>query len=111
MTSEVGMFVFMSAVVTVWFCLYCNAWSCRCSCLGSISVSSCRCCLFVSCVHYMAVLNAAFSTTCSLLMLVEDERGTRSGILQSWSHDCLIGIHECLHLFIPFSCGEFFSHL
>ena len=25
------------------FCLYCEAWSCRCSCMGSVSVSSCRC--------------------------------------------------------------------
>ena len=24
------------------FCLYCDAWSCRCSCMGSMSVSSCR---------------------------------------------------------------------
>ena len=23
-------------------CLYCDAWSCRCSCMGSMSVSSCR---------------------------------------------------------------------
>ena len=27
------------------------------------------------CVHHVAVLNAAFCMTCSLLMLVEDERG------------------------------------
>ena len=40
--------------------------------MGSVSVSSCRCCMFVSCVHYVAVLNAAFCMTCSLLMLVED---------------------------------------
>ena len=39
------------------------------------SVSSCRCCMFVSCVHPVAVLNAAFWMTCSLLMLVEDARG------------------------------------
>ena len=54
------------------FCLHCEAWSCRCSCMGSLSVSSCRCCMFVSCVHLVAVLNAAFCMTCSLLMLVED---------------------------------------
>ena len=54
------------------FCLYCEAWSCRCSCMGSVSVSSCRCCMFVSCVHRVAVLNAALCMTCSLLMLVED---------------------------------------
>ena len=47
------------------FCLYCEAWSCRCSCMGSVSVSSCRCCMFVSCVHPVAVLNAAFCMTCS----------------------------------------------
>ena len=43
--------------------------------MRSVSVSSCRCCMFVSCVHYVVVLNAAFCMTCSLLMLVEDERG------------------------------------
>ena len=31
--------------------------------------------MFVSCVHPVAVLNAAFCMTCSLLMLVEDVRG------------------------------------
>ena len=36
------------------------ALSCRCSCMGSVSVSSCRCCMFVTCVHPVAVLNAAF---------------------------------------------------
>ena len=43
--------------------------------MGSVSVSSCRCCMFVSCVNHVVVLNAAFCMTCSLLMLVEDERG------------------------------------
>ena len=33
--------------------------------------------MFVSCVHLVAVLNAAFCMTCSLLMLVEDARGDR----------------------------------
>ena len=42
----------------------------RCSCIGSVSVSSCRCCMFGSCVHPVAVLNAAFCMTCSLLMLL-----------------------------------------
>ena len=56
------------------FCLYCEAWSCRCWCMGNMSVSSCRCCMFLSCVHYVAVLNTAFCMTCSLLMLVKDAR-------------------------------------
>ena len=53
-----------------------------------MSVSSCICCTFVSCVHPGAVLNAAFCMTCSLLMLVEDARGdhmeeaySRAGIM------------------------------
>ena len=43
--------------------------------MGSVSVSSCSCCMFVSCVHPVAALNAAFCMTCSLLLLFEDERG------------------------------------
>ena len=43
--------------------------------MGSMSVSSCRCCMIVSCVHPVAVINAAFSMTCSLLILVEDTKG------------------------------------
>ena len=77
----------------VFFCLYCEAWCCRCSSMGSVSVSSCRCYMFVSCVHPVAVLNAAFCMTCSLVMLVEEARGDKYGrdILQSWSHKCLVG--------------------
>ena len=40
-----------------------------------VSVSPCRCCKFVSCVHPVEVLNAAFCMSCSLLMFVEDARG------------------------------------
>ena len=43
--------------------------------MGSVRVSSCRCCMFVSCVHHVAVLNDAFCMTFRLLMLVEDARG------------------------------------
>ena len=43
--------------------------------MGSISVSSYQCCMFVSYVHPVAVLNAGFCMTYSLLMLVEDTRG------------------------------------
>ena len=42
---------------------------------GECEFSSCRCCMFVSCVHPVTVLNAAFCMTCSLLMLVEDAIG------------------------------------
>ena len=43
--------------------------------MGNVSVSSCKCCMFVSCVHLVAVLNATFCMTCSFLILVEDARG------------------------------------
>ena len=60
------------------FCLYCETRSCRYSYMGSVSVSVslCGCCMFVSCVHHVAVLNATFCMTCSFLMLVEDEKAT-----------------------------------
>ena len=80
--------------------------------MGSVNVSSCRCCMFVSCVHPVAVLNAAFCMTCSLLMLVEDAIGdhteeaySRAGLI------CFIGSHECLLLFTPPCCSECFDHL
>ena len=41
----------------------------------SMSVSSCRCCMFVSCVHPVAVLNATFCMPYSLVMQGEDARG------------------------------------
>ena len=81
--------------------------------MGNVSVSSCRCCMFVSCVHPVAVLNAAFCMTCSLLMLVEDAIGdhTEEAYSQSRSHNCFIGSHECLLLFTPSCCSECFYDL
>ena len=74
------------------FCLYCEAWSCRCSCMGSVSLLSCRCCMLVSCMmHPVAVLNAAFCMTCSMLMLVEDARGDH--MEEAYSR---AGLIECL---------------
>ena len=52
--------------------------------MGSVSVSSCRCCMFVSCVHPVAVLNAAFCMTCSLLNAIGDhteEAYSRAGLI------------------------------
>ena len=43
--------------------------------MGSMSVSSCRCCMLVSCMHPVAVLNAAYCMPCSLLMLAKNARG------------------------------------
>ena len=56
--------------------------------MGSVSVSSCRFCMPVSCVHPVTVLNAAFCMTCSLPMLVEyaigdhtEEAYSRAGLI------------------------------
>ena len=42
------------------FCLICDACSCKCWCIGSTFVSSCRCCVLVSCVHPVAILRAVY---------------------------------------------------
>ena len=73
--------------------------------MGSVSVSSCRCCMFVSCVHPVKVLNAAFCMTCSLLMLVEDAIGDHTEEATP-EPVCFIGSHECLLLFTPSCCSE-----
>ena len=43
--------------------------------MRSMSVSSCRCCMFVSYRHPVTVFNVAFCMACRLLMLFEDARG------------------------------------
>ena len=78
------------------------------------SVLSCRCCMFVSCVHPVAVLNDAFSMTCSFVNAGCGckRRPYRRGILQSRSHNCFVGNHEGLLLFTPPSCySEYFYDL
>ena len=42
------------------FCLSCDVCNVMCSLSGSMSVSSCRCCMLVSCVHPVMVLRAVF---------------------------------------------------
>ena len=38
--------------------------------MDNVRVSSCRCCVFVSVMHPVAILSAVFCVICSLLMLV-----------------------------------------
>ena len=59
--------------------------------MGSVIVSSFRCFMFVSCVHPVSVLNAAFCLTCSLLMLLEDARGE---YMDLWTYPA--GVRELL---------------
>ena len=81
--------------------------------MGSVSVSSCMCYMFVSCVHPVAVLNAGFCMTFRFLNagLGCKRRPNGRGILQTWSHNCLVGSHECLLLFTPSCCSESFYDL
>ena len=68
------MFVFMPVVVIVW---------------GSVGMYECFVIqMFVSCVHPVAVLNAAFCMICSLLMLVKDARGDY--MEEAYSRACLM---------------------
>ena len=41
------------------FCLCCDAWSCRCSCMGSLNVSSCRCLCLVCILWQFSMLHSA----------------------------------------------------
>ena len=110
MWGSVGMFVVYRTLLNIVFfslgvlkyvvclCKGCNGCCIFCLCcetsMGSVSVSPCSCCMFVSRRHPVAVLNDAFSMTCSLVI-----RPYGRGILQNRSHDCLVGSHECLLLF------------
>ena len=60
-------------------------------------------CKFVSCVHPVAVLNAIFCMTCSLLMLVEDARGNH--MEETYSRVGLM-----IDLYVAMSVSFFLSH-
>ena len=40
--------------------------------MGSVCVLSCRCCVFLSVVHPVAILNAVVCVICRMLMFVSD---------------------------------------
>ena len=92
--------LFLPVVLSVWG--LCECLLLKSGSMGSVTVSSCKCCMFVSCGHPVAVLNAG--------------RGCKSrpygrGILHSRSHDCIVGSHECLLLFTPSCCCDCFYYL
>ena len=43
--------------------------------MGRVCVSSCRCCVFVSIIHPVDILNVVFCIICSLLMFASDASG------------------------------------
>ena len=63
------LYVLVKGLMDVVFSVYIVTWSCMFLYMENMSVSSCICCMCVSCVHYVAVLNAAFCMTYNLLML------------------------------------------
>ena len=80
--------------------------------VGRVSVSSCICCMFVSCVHPVAILiNVAFCIACSLLMLYEDARGDHMKVAycRYWiMTELYVTSHECLLLFSQSCCFYYF---
>ena len=56
-------------------CLSCDLWSFICMSMGSIFVSVCRWCAFVSSVHPVIVRSAEFCIVCNLFMFVFDMMG------------------------------------
>ena len=95
------------------FCLYCEAWSCRCSCIGRVRVLSMQ-------RFYVCVLCASCSNSecCVLHNLQFTNAGPACkrppygrGIFESRSHNCFVSSHECLLLFTPSCCSECFYNL
>ena len=65
--------------------------ACSLRCFGVVVFfSSCMCCVFMSCVHAVAVLNAAFCIVWCLLKFVEDVRGNHVDYAHSmvWCLKC-----------------------
>ena len=57
------------------FYLRCDACSAICCLIGSMLVSSCRCCVLVSRVHPVVIHSAVFCAVCSLFVFVSDKIG------------------------------------
>ena len=67
-------------------------------CVVCASCGSSRCCV----LHDLQLVNAGRGY---------ERRPYGRGILQSRSHNCLVGSHECLFLFTPSCCSEYFYDL
>ena len=56
--------------------------------IGSMLVSSCKCCVLVSCVYLVAILRAVFCIIYSLSMFVSDVLGDH--MVEAYSSTCLV---------------------
>ena len=68
--------------------------------MGSVCVSSCRCCVFVSVVQPVAILSAVFCVFCSLLMFVSD--ASVDHMVETYSSIVFYGFLCCNDRFILF---------
>ena len=75
-------------------------------------------CLVMQILYVCVLCASCGSSQCCVLhdMQFDAGRGFKRrpygrGILQSRSHDCFIGSHECLLLFTPSCCCDCFYHL
>ena len=81
--------------------------------IGSTLVSSCRCCVLVSCVQPVAILRAVFCTICSLSMFVSDALGDH--MVEAYSSTVLVmalyvaSMFFCV--FAPLGRGEDFEYV
>ena len=67
-------------------------------CVLCASCGSSQCCV----LHDLQFVNAGGGC---------NRRPYRTGILQSWSHNCFVGRHACLLMFTPSYCSECFYDL
>ena len=76
-----------------------------------------KCECFVMQMLYVCVLCASCgSSQCCILQFVNSGRGCKRrpygrGLLQSWSHNCFVGSHQCLLLFTPTCYSKCFYDL
>ena len=77
--------------------------------MGSMCVSSCRCCVFVSVVHPITILSAVFCIIYSLLMFVSDAIGDHNcgNVLEYGScYGCMLWMY--LFCLACFCCCNFY---
>ena len=78
--------------------------------MGSVCVSSCRCCVFVSVVHPVAILSAVFCVIYSVLIFVSD--ASDDNILETYSiMDLVMALYVGMIVSFCFTCVDDVSAL
>ena len=76
--------------------------------MGNVCGSSCRCCVFVSVVHPVAILNAVFCVIYSLLIFVSDASGNH--MVETYSSMGLV-MALCVASIVSFCFPYYNNHL